>query len=251
MEPIKIQKTMDLSSSRKKLSAGIKDNSEKSEFTTQQHDHICRLFERAKEIYRCADNDGFNDIESVAELFCIQSEFQNCGHKKGVIFTQKALSIIHEKRGDKALEIGSKILHFESAHDCINHAVIQGTQINWLQPALLKRQAIIKNKLGDCLHQSGDHHNANILESDSSKIFGKILFENQDYAEGYIESVSATLTKMKWVLKKKLYELSKAENYFSNPSYRKHLPDEPGLQTYQVRINEMRSTINLLLSVAQ
>lgn len=235
----------------KRLSANINDKYKENSFDIQQDNHVCELFERTKQIYKCADNDNCNGIESEAELLYIQSEFQNCGHKKGVIFTQKALSIIHEKRGDKSPEIESKILYYESAHDFINNAVIQATQINWVQPSLLKHQAIIKNKLGDCLHLSGDHHNANILEADSSKIFGKVLIEYQDYAEGYVEAVSASLSKMKWVLRKKLFELKKAENYFSNPNSRKHLSDESSLHTYHQRINEMRNTINLLLSVAQ
>ena len=251
MEHAKIYRTKDQGSFEKKLGVGIKDDRKKNSIATKQSNHFCQLFERTKQIYKRKDIEGFNYVEFVAELINIQSQFQDFGHKKGVIFTQKALSIIHEKQGDQAIEIGEKIFHFELAHDCINSAVIQATHINWVQPGLLKHQAIIKNKLGDCLHQFGDHHNANILESDSSKIFGKILFENQDYAEGYIEAVSASLSKIKWVLKKTLFELNKGENYFSNPSYRKHLPDEAGLQTYQVRINEMRKTINLLLSVAQ
>jgi hypothetical protein len=217
-----------------------------------QHDYqICALFERTKQIYKCAENDNCAGIESEAELLYILSEFQNLGHKKGVIFTQKALSVIHEKFGDKATEIEGKIMHYESAHESINNATIQATQINWVQPSLLKRQAIIKNKLGNCLHQKGDHHNANILEADSSKIFGKVLIEYQDYAEGYVESVSASLSKIKWVLSKKLFDLNKAENYFSNPSYRNHLSDQSSLQAYRQRINELRNTINLLLAVAQ
>lgn len=215
----------------------------------EQAEHITTLFERVKSIYRCAERNGCTDANSEKEVLGIQEEFQAAGHKQGMLFCKKALSIIYEKRGDLATVNTEKVQHYEQAHDCINEAVIQAAQLKWEQPSLLKRQGIIKHKLGDALHQSGDHYNANILESDAFKIFGKMLHTHPDYAEGLFAYTAASFGKLKWQLRKLMFDLGRTENLFKNPKHTKHQPDEYELSAYRQQMEQMRSTINMLLAV--
>lgn len=213
----------------------------------EEHLHyISSLYEKAKILYKNEDNNADKSIE---ELFEIQAEFLHYSDKKGVLFCHKALSIIYEKRGDAITDVNDRIAHYENAHDNINEAVVQAIQMKWEQPSLFKRQAIIKSKLGSMLHQAGDHYNANILESSGFKIFGKLLNENPDYAEAHLEIATASLNKIKWSLRKIVCELDKAENLFNKPKHTKHLPDVNELLICEQRINEMRSTISLLLAI--
>jgi hypothetical protein len=211
--------------------------------------NISLLFEEVKQIYKSAENNrGVNPI-SEKEVLRIQSEFRIIGDEKGVLFCCKALSIIDEKRGDAEIELTVKIKYYEAAHEHIVNAVILGENIKWKQPSILKRLAIIKTKLGDALHQLGDHFNANILESDSLKIFGRMLYEKPDYAEGHLEKITAYYSKLKWSLGKILHELSITENLFNKPIHTKHQPDTTELQCYKKRIETMRSTVNLILAI--
>jgi hypothetical protein len=215
----------------------------------EQVNYISSLFEEVKRIYKHAEDNGYIDAASELELLRIKTEFLVCGVKKGVIFCLKGLSIIYEKRGDISPDINDKINHYEAASDSINEAVIQAALLDFSQPALYKRQATIKSKLADTLHKAGDHYNANILESTAFKIFGKILNENPDYGQGHLEAATASFSKIKWSLRKILCELGKSENLFNSPKHTKHLPDYTEIQRYKLRIEEMRSTINLLIAI--
>lgn len=215
----------------------------------EQAEYITSLFNKVKSIYKCAERNGCTDEKSELEVLRIQQEFQESGNKQGMLFCKKALSIIYEKRGDLAMVKTDKVHHYEQAHDCINEAVIQATQLKWEQPSLLKRQGIIKHKLGDALHQSGDHYNANMLESDAFKIFGKMLHTHPDYAEGLLAYTAASFNKLKWHLRKLMFDLGRTENLFENPKHTKHQPDEYELSAYRQQMEDMRSTINMLLAV--
>jgi len=217
--------------------------------TINGDEHISTLFEKVKTIYKSAETDISTDLTFEPELCRIKKEFIVFGDKKGVLFCEKALSIIYEKRGDVASEFNDKINLYEAASDCINEAVIQAEQINWNQPSLFKHQAAIKSKLADALHMAGDHYNANVLEVDAFKIFGKMLIENPYYGQGHLEAATASFTKIKWSLRRILLELRKSESLFDNPKYSRHLPDVKELQRYKHRISEMRSTINLLITI--
>lgn len=215
----------------------------------EQTAHNTSLYNKVKSIYKCAERNGCTDENSEQAVLQIQQEFQESCNKQGVLFCEKALSIIYEKRGDLATVITDKVHHYEQAHDCINQAVIQATHLKWEQPSLLKRQGIIKHKLGDALHQSGDHYNANMLESDAFKIFGKMLHTHPDYAEGLLAYTAASFNKLKWHLRKLKFDLGRTENLFKSPKHTKHQPDDYELSAYRQQMEEMRSTINMLLAV--
>ncbi len=215
----------------------------------KQTEMVSALYARAKAIYKNAEQRGKTDATAEDELFNTQKEFKTLGDKKGVLFCQKALSIVFEKRGDVATDIKEKINFFELAHDNINDAVMQAQKMGWEQPSLLKRQGIIKTKLGDALHRVHDHTNANILEADAFKIYGKMLSSNPAYGEGYLETASASFNKMKWSLNKILSQLNKAEALLNQPKYKKHLPDAEELNAHKNRIEKMRSNINSILTL--
>lgn len=214
-------------------------------------DYVSSLYEEVKSIYKNLEFNRDSLPSCGQRVLEIYDEFERCNDKKGVIFCLKALAIISERKGDNATDLNGKVACYEQAHDTINDAVLQAIQIKWKQPALAKHQAIIKSKLGNTLHEGGDHYNANILEADAFKIFGKILSETPCYAEAHLEAATASFNKLKWSLRKMLYELNKAEDLFKNPKDVKHAPDAGKLQSYQEYINNMRNTVGLLLSFAK
>ncbi len=226
-----------------------KENSQDSPAIDKRNvEYVSSLYAAAKSIYKNAEHtDNTGDVAE-AELLRIQSEFHALGDKKGVLFCKKAMAIVYEKRGDTVTDAKQKIDYYEIAHDHINETLLQAQQLRWEQPSLLKRQGIIKSKLGDVLHQVDDHYNANILESDGFRIFGKMLKENPAYAEGHLEIATASFKKMKWSLRKILNELSKAEQLFAHPKHTRHRPDATELNEYRSRIEEMRNTANLILA---
>lgn len=217
--------------------------------TEKQTEIVSALYTRAKVIYKNAEQGGNADETAEKELLTTQKEFKTLGDKKGILFCQKALSIVYEKRGDATTDIKEKINCFELAHDNINDAVMQAQKMGWEQPSLLKRQGIIKSKLGDALHTIHDHTNANILEADAFKIYGKMLNSNPAYGEGYLETAAASFNKMKWSLNKILSQLNKAEALLNQPKYKKHLPDAGELNNHKHRIEKMRSNINSMLTM--
>jgi len=204
---------------------------------------ICSLFEKVKEI------SGSGDLgrESEQRLIDIQRKFETLKKGEGAIFCSKAMAILYEKRGDEAKEIEWAIKYYEQAHDLINDAVVKARQIKWVQPSLLKRQGAIKSKLGEALHKSGDHHNANLLEKTAFKVFGDLLQDYPDYGEGHFTAVSASFKKVKWMLRKMLFDLGKTEELLKNPRHTKHKTEGKELHDYYNDIERMRSTIIALL----
>jgi hypothetical protein len=230
------------------ISLNKKNSQDSLALDKANEEYISSLYAAAKSIYKNAEHTGNTDDAGEAELLRIQSKFHARGDKKGVLFCKKAMAIVYEKRGDTALDTQKKIDYYEIAHDKINETLIQAQQLRWEQPSLLKRQGIIKSKLGEALHHVDDHYNAHILESDGFRIFGKMLKENPGYAEGHLEKATASFNKVKWSLRKILNELSKAEQLFAHPKHTRHRPDDTELNEYKNRIEEMRNTANLILA---
>jgi len=212
---------------------------------------IVAQFEKVKAIYKRAENIGDTNAESELELLGIQTLFKNLNNFKGEIICKKAFSIIYEKRAGNFNDTDKQIDCFEIALNYANEALIQAEKNNWHQPSLIKRQAIIKSKLGDILHSIGNHIDANFLESDALKALNKVVHEFPDYSEGYLEMASASFSKLKWSLRKILADLNKADQLFSHPIHTKHLPDAiTELPVLKNRIENMRQNINQILTIA-
>ena len=209
------------------------------------------LYERLKVIYKSAMTAGIIDENSESEVLEIQEVFKNARQEQGILYCQKALSVIFEKRGDLATVTTEKLRFYESAHDFINQAAFMAAQIKWEQPSLLKHQGILKSKLGDVLHQSGDHTNANILESDAFKIFGKMLHNYPNYAEGLLAYSNASFNKMKWQMHKLLFDLGRTEILLKDQIHTRYQPNPEEMSVYESQIREMRQAISILIANAE
>lgn len=191
--------------------------------------------------HRKVDDDIFTEIQK------IQNDFQASGNDTGTAQVHKVWALYFVKKVSFTENLGEKILNLELAHDHINQAVlISGNQ---LQSSLLKHQGTIKSLLAALLHQNGDHHNANLLQTDASRILGKLVYEHPDYPEARLEMLSAQVRKLPTTLHRILHELEKTEEFFDNPTYTKHLPDSFEQEEYRIQISGIREYISQLVSI--
>jgi len=190
---------------------------------------------------------GLSDQQTEEKLIAFAEYFRSSTYLPGEASAEKVLAIYCVKMFQQSKTLDEKIFHLELAHDHINKAVIiSGKHV---QPSLLKHQGSIKSLLAECLHKKGDHYNANLLQTDASRILGKLVYEHPDYPEARMEMVAVQVMKLPATLQRILMELEKAEQLFANPTHTKHISDAFELEEYHSRIEEMRNAAKRLLSL--
>ncbi len=208
---------------------------------------VIELYKEAKRIYKNAEKCDCVDLLDEQRLQEILTKFAQINNKKGVAFVKKSIAIINEIKADNDNTLHERIVHYEIAHDSINE--IATLPITYVEPSIVKRRAVLKSKLGSCLHQTGQHQDANLLESDAAKLFQKIQFEFPDYPEARLENATASFRKIRWTLTRIQADLETCAKQFSKPTHTKHLPEEWELKEYFGRISNLKSTIQQLSNI--
>jgi hypothetical protein len=208
------------------------------------------IYDQAKALYKCNGNEE-QLHEAAQQLLVIEAFFHAGGEFRGTVFCKKGSAIIYRKIAFITTDLNKKIVLLETANDFITEALILAEKNKYNSPALQKQQLIIKSALADTLHATGDHRNANQLETTVFKTISRVLNDYPDYPEMYLELASASFQKIKWSLHKILADLGRAENLLQHPKHTKHTPNAQELAGYNSRISSLRTSINNLITNAR
>jgi hypothetical protein len=216
----------------------------------EKQEEISHLYNQAKALYKSTGNKE-QLLEAARQIVVIEGQFHALQETPGRVFCKKGSGIIHFNIAQITLDIDDKISSLETANDFITEALILAEKNGISIPSLQKQQLIIKSALADALHVTGDHRNANQLETSAFKNISRVLNDYPDYPEIYLELASASYRKIKWSLSKILADLGHAEDLLQHPKHIKHTPDAMELAGYNSRISSLRISINNLLTNAR